>query len=188
MKRLSLVAIVMVLGAFPAVSAGQELEWVFAGGVYNPAGEDFEDTASGPGIDVALRRTLGERLRIGAGVQWNQNGVQFTQDDWSTWAFFLESQIALSHGSSRILPFIAGRGAWITQSISTLRGERSATGWGGGGLVGVTISITSLVSLEIAVPLYHLAFGDHELDGVSVADTDSSGRLFGLRAGLAFDF
>lgn len=191
-SRRSRVAI-LIVGATLGVSfssgraAAQQNHLSVGAGWYNPGGDDFRETESGPGLDIAVRFAAGERLYLAFGGQWNSNGVDFSDDDWNVLAFFVEPSFVLSTGTV-VEPFIAGRVAWLRQSITAPSGHRTGNGVGFGGFVGLRIPLAARLSGEVTVPFYGVSFGDVDVDGVRRQDSDSSGRVFGVRVALNIGF
>lgn len=169
----------------PFLLTAQAVDLSLGLGWYNPGGDDFENTDSGIGIDGAVHMSVSERLRLGAGVQWNQNAVPFSSDDWSVWSVFVEPQLELN-SSGGATPFVALRAAWMRQAVDVTAGERTANGFGGGALVGVRVPLAPSVSIAVAAPIYSVWFGDYSVDGTANPETDSSGQIVGLRVSVDF--
>lgn len=188
-NRLALLTVGTVLGiSLVAGDAGAQQHHLSVGaGWYNPAGDDFRETDSGPGLDIVVRFAAGERLYLAFGGQWNSNGVDFSDDDWNVVAIFVEPSLVLATGTV-VEPFIAARVGWLRQSITAPSGRRRGTGVGFGGFVGLRIPLASRLSVEVAAPFYGVSFGDVEVDGVEQPDSDSSGRVFGVRLAMNFGF
>lgn len=168
-------------------AAQQQHHLSVGAGWYNPGGDDFRETESGPGLDIGVRFAAGERLYLALGSQWNSHGVDFSDDDWNVLAIFVEPSLVLATGAA-VEPFIAGRVGWLRQSITALSGRRTANGVGFGGFVGLRVPVASRLAVEVAVPFYRVSFGNVEVDGVERPDSDSSGRAFGIRVALNIGF
>ena len=182
-----LLGVALAFTFFAADASGQRHQVSFGAGWYDPGGDDFQETESGHGLDVVVRFAAGERLRLGVGVQWNSHDVGFTDDDWDVVGVFVEPSLDLT-APGVAQPFVAGRIGWLRQSITAPSGDRSGTGVGVGGFVGLRLSLGGRLSLEGAVPIYYLSFGDVEIDGTERPDSDSSGRALGLRVALNIGF
>jgi len=168
------------ISLFAGNASAQNHHLSVGGGWYNPGGDDFAETDSGPGLDVAVRFAAGERLYLAVGSQWNSNGVEFSDGDWNVLAIFVEPSLVVAAGAA-VEPFIAGRVGWLRQSITAPSGRRTGNGVGFGGFVGLRVPVAKRLSVELAAPFYGVSFGDVEVDGVERADSDSSGRVFGIR-------
>lgn len=175
------------ISIFAGNAAAQQHHFSVGAGWYNPGGDDFRETESGPGLDIAVRFAAGERLYLAFGGQWNSNGVEFADDDWNVLAIFVEPSVVFATGGV-VAPFIAGRIGWLRQSITAPRGRRTGNGVGFGGFVGLRVPLTSRLSVEVAAPFYRVSFGDVEVDGVERPDSASSGRVFGIRVALNIGF
>ena len=188
-SRLALLTMGAALGIslFAGKAAAQQHHLSLGVGLYNPGGDDFRETDSGPGLDIAMRFAAGERLYLAFGGQWNSNGVDFSDDDWSVLAIFVEPSLVLATGTVAE-PFIAGRVGWLRQSITAPSGHRTGNGVGFGGFVGLRVPVAGRLAVEVAVPFYRVSFGNVEVDGVELSDSDSSGRVLGIRVALNIGF
>ncbi|GMR13396.1 MAG: hypothetical protein BMS9Abin29_1605 [Gemmatimonadota bacterium] len=188
-SRLALLTMGAALGIslFAGNASAQQHHLSVGAGWYNPGGGDFGETDSGPGLDVAVRFAVGQRLYLAFGRQWNSNGVEFTDDDWNVVAIFFEPSLVLATGAA-VEPFLAGRVGWLRQSITTSSGRRTGNGVGFGGFVGLRVPVASRLSVELVAPFYGVSFGDVEVDGVERPNSDSSGRVFGIRIALNIGF
>ncbi len=188
-SRAPLFMIGATLGVFfsSGNAAAQQRHISVGAGWYNPGGDDFRETESGPGLDIGVRFAVAERVYLAFGSQWNFHGVDFSDDDWNVLAVFVEPSVVLLPGAG-VEPFIAGRVAWLRQSITAPSGHRTGNGVGFGGFLGLRIPIANRLAVEVAAPLYAVSFGDVEVDGVERADSDSSGRAFGIRLALNIGF
>ena len=177
----------LAISLFAEDSAAQRHHMSVGAGWYNPGGADFRETESGPGLDIGVRLAAGERLYLAFGGQWNSNGVDFSDDDWTVLAIFVEPSLVLATGAA-VEPFIAGRVGWLKQSITAPSGHRTGNGVGFGGFVGLRIPFAGRLAVEVAAPFYRVSFGDVEVDSVERPDSDSSGRVFGIRVALNIGF
>ena len=175
------------ISLFAGDGAAQQHHISVGAGWYNPGDDDFRETEAGPGLDIAVRFAAGERLHLAFGGQWNSNGVDFSGDDWTVLAIFVEPSLALATGGA-VEPFIAGRVGWLRQSITAPSGHRAGNGVGFGGFVGLRIPFASRLAVEVAAPFYRVSFGDVEVGSVERPDSDSSGRVFGIRVALNIGF
>jgi len=182
--NLGFALLVASLWTFAPPLSAQTTQIAASAGVFDPGGDDFENTDTGPGADAVVRLVF-DRFDLGLGGQWNANDVPFSDDDWTTLSVFLEPRYRFGDPDGRWTPFVGGRLAWITQSIDVEEGERTTDGWGGGLRLGVALELSPIVDLEISFPFYGVAFGDFEIDGEEFIDTDSSGSVYGLTVGVA---
>ncbi len=101
-SRLALLTMGAALGIslFAINAAAQQHHLSVGAGWYNPGGDDFQETESGPGLDIAVRFAAGERWYLAFGSQWNSNGVDFSDDDWTVLAIFVEPSLMLATGAA----------------------------------------------------------------------------------------
>jgi hypothetical protein len=185
MSRVLAAALVAaVFLAAPPTLSGQSTEFSFASGWLNPGGEDFADTRAGPGFDVVLRRSLGARATLGLGGTWSMHGVDFTDDKYDVLGVFVEPRVLAGSGESPARPFVAGRLAWMRESIREGTQSRAANGVGGGLLAGVLVPVSDRVTLEGSVGGYLLSFGDFKADGVPLSRDGGSGNAWALRVAV----
>lgn len=178
-----LLSVAVALALPVAGASAQDLTVSLGAGWYNPGGDDFKETDSGPGLDAVLRLKAGRRLQVGVGAQWNRHDVGFSDDDWDVVGVFFEPSVAIA-SRGRVESFLAGRVGWLHQAIDAPSGNRRGTGFGFGGFVGVRVSLRAGMELEGAVPIYRLSFGDVDVDGVERSGSDSSGRAVGIRVAV----
>lgn len=169
--------------AGPAPAAAQ-VTVSAGGGWYLPGGEDFDDTEGGAGYHASVGLPLGDGpLELGVGGQWSTHEVGFSSDDYDVVAAYVEPRLWL--GPERVLhPYLAGRLAWVRQSIDVEGVGRHADGVGGLAELGVAVGLGPSVAVEGGLSVGVLSFGDFETDANRFEDSDSSGRVVGLRLGL----
>ena len=182
-SALMAIAVTTGLGSVTPLAA-QGVQFSIAGGWYNPGGENFDGTDAGAGYDAVVRFGVADRFQLGVGTQWNMHGVSFTDDQYDVVSVFAEPRLALSDASGSVIPFLAGRIGWTRQSIRIGTASRAAAGIAVGGLAGAAFPLGSGVELETAVTAYYLSFGDFDVDGTTLADSESSGNAVGLRVAL----
>ena len=97
---------------------------------------------------------------------------------------FVEPRVLGGSDDASVRPFVAGRLAWMRESIREGEQSRAATGLGGGLLGGVEISASDQVALEVAAGGYLLSFGDFYADGVQLSRSGGSGNAWALRVAI----
>ncbi len=180
---LSLAALSTIL-FLAAPASSQDVQLSIAAGWYNPGGDDFDDTDPGPGFDAVALFSVAPRFRVGGGVQWNVHDVDFSTDNYQVISLFAEPRLELAAPTNDLRPFLAGRVGWVRKTIDVTAGSRTANGIGVGGLAGLGYQVSSTLALEAAVTAYYLSFGDFELEGQTLANTDSTRNVLGLRLAL----
>ena len=180
---LSLAALSTILFLAVPVSS-QDVQLSIAAGWYNPGGNDFKGTDPGPRFDAVALFSVAPRFRVGGGVQWNVHDVDSSTDDYNVISVFAEPRLELAAPTNDLRPFLAGRVGWARKGIDLTAGSRTANGIGVGGLAGFGYQVSPTVALEAAVTAYYLSFGDFDLEGQTLANTDSTGNALGLRLAL----
>jgi len=165
----------------PAGLVGQSVALSLGSGWVAPGGEDFADTDAGPGLDLVVRRGMGGSFSLGLGGAWSMHAVDFTDDKYDIVGVFVEPRVLGGSEDSSLRPFLAGRLAWMRESIREGAQSRAATGVGGGLLAGVVVPLSEQVSLEGSAGGYLLSFGDFKADGVALDRSGGSGNAFALR-------
>ncbi len=167
-----------------AAPAGAQLAVSAGGGWYLPGGADFDDTDGGAGYHATVSVPLGDGpLEMGVGGQWSRHAVGFSTDDYDVLAAYVEPRVWLGPGSP-VHPYLAGRLAWVRQSIDVAGVGRHSDGVGALAELGVAVGVGPSVAVEGGLSLGLLSFGDFETDEGTLRGTDSSGRVVGLRLGL----
>jgi hypothetical protein len=168
----------------PAVSMGQSVELSLGSGWVNPGGEDFADTDAGPGFDLIVRKGAGDSFSLGLGGTWSMHAVDFTDDKYDIVGVFIEPRVLGGSEESGVRPFLAGRLAWMRESIREGTQSRAAVGVGGGLLAGFVVPLSDQVSLEGSAGGYLLSFGDFKADGAALDRSGGSGNALALRVAI----
>lgn len=168
----------------PAVLVGQSVELTLGSGWVNPGGEDFADTDAGPGLDLVLRRGMGASFSLGLGGTWSMHAVDFTDDKYDIVGVFVEPRVLAGSEESSVRPFLAGRLAWMRESIREGTKSRAAVGVGGGLLAGIMVPLSDRVSIEGSAGGYLLSFGDFKADGVALDRSGGSGNAWAVRVAV----
>lgn len=178
-----------MLGGLVATSANaQGIKPSFSiegGALYaSVSGDDFEGTDAGMGFDAQARLAFGG-FSIGAGYQRTSHDIEGLEESASVSSFFVEPRLALPMGMSRVSPYLMGRIGRVSNSLEESGIEAEANGWSYGAGAGLNIAAASRVALNVSAFYNGLSFGDYEVDGSEISDSNSSGGSFVLRAGLS---
>jgi hypothetical protein len=188
MKRFMGLVVVALLVAFPAVASAQSLGLAGSAGYFFPMGDDFEEAENALGIDGRLFATFTGGLELGVGVARVSGSVeeQGVSVDVPSWQLYVEPRFNLNVPLMPIKPFLGVRAGWIQQSSEVANIEMKASGFTLGGIAGGNITLAPSLALELALLFEHQSFGNAEIDGEEVEDSEATGQMVGLRAGLRF--
>lgn len=171
-------AVAAVFLLAPASVAAQNFELGVNGGLYMLSGDDFEDVEAGFGVDVTGRFYTSDANAFGIGGQWNQHGIEETDIDLTVLNIYGEFRHNFDTGGSAI-PFLSGRAGWYRASADVEGADISQNGFGGGVVGGLGFGM-----LEVSALLEYVSFGDADVDGTEIPDSDASGFVLGIRAGI----
>lgn len=177
-------AVVAAFCATPGLATAQNAELSLATGWLDPGGEDFRDTEAGAGQDAVVRLPVGERWSLGLGAHWSRHGVDFSDDDYDVVGVFAEPRVLAGDEDSSVRPFLAGRLAYVRESIRVGAESRAASGVGTGILAGLVLPFADRVALEGAVGGYWLSFGDFHAEDRALDLSGGSGGAWIVRIAL----
>ncbi len=147
-----IVAALCVAGVRPA---GAQVSFNVAGLYVSLSGSDFQGTNAGIGADGQVRfRLAPSPITLGIGAQYTTHSVDGISENFNVWGVFVEPRYAFPSGASQVKPYLAARGGYLHQGISSGGNSLSADGFdigaGGGilvGLGGVDLDIGFLFAL-----------------------------------------
>lgn len=177
----------VLLSAFllaPA-SVSAQFQVGVTGGFYTLSGDDFEDTEAGAGFDVVGRFFTSDNTAIGIGGQFNTHGVENSDIDIDVLNIFGELRHNFDTGGTA-LPFLSGRAGWVRASADEGGFDLEQNGFGIGAVGGLVFDLAESIGLEASALVEFVSLGDLEADGQTLADSDASGWVLGLRVGLNF--
>lgn len=185
-RLLALVAVVGLAGVSRQVAAQQRFEFGLGGGYYTLSGDDFEGTDAGMGLDAVGRIVWPSGLGVGLSLQRNTHSADFVDDDITVLGILGDVRYAFSPQGTNVRPYVGGRFGWVKESAEVLGDDAEASGWMFGAVGGVMFALSTAVTFDASVGLYQVSFGDGEIDGETIPDSDTSGSSLGLRLGLIF--
>lgn len=187
MQRLRFVA--AILSICPLVLEAQSFSFS-GGGLYATlSGSDFQGTNAGMGPEVQFRYHAASGFSIGGGVQYTSHDVDGISENYGITGFFVEPRYAFQAQSSSIQPYLGARLAFLNQKLEvTGFGKFTGSGTALGASGGLLVRLSSAAQLDIGVTWATVSFGDAELDGTTIPDSDASGSALALRAGVVFQF
>lgn len=194
MKRALMVAVAGLVGPMVGASAQSAAPGfgVEAAPFYATAdGEDFTGIDAGLGFDLQ-GRLMWPAWSVGFGWLRSSHDVITISDNLIVSSFFLEPRYQFSTpGAAR--PYVLARGGWAKQrldvddpSIGTLVAE--ASGWMVGAGGGMAFAVARSIDLNVSAMWVRFSFGDAEVDGQTMADSDTKGSSVLLRFGLSYAF
>lgn len=186
MKRLHLALAAAVLAA-PVVGAAQTRPALSIGvaGLYaSLSGDDFQGTNAGMGLDAQFRVAF-TAFSIGGGFQFTSHDVDGADNNLGVRGIFLEPRYQFA-GSPALTPYVMGRVSLNKESLEDQGDdfEAGGTAFGAGG--GLLVRATPSLRVDIGVSLHSVSFGDVEINGVEVPNSDASGSALVVRVGVLF--
>ena len=153
------------------------------------SGDDFEGTDAGMGFDAQLRYAKSSQFSFGGGVQRTSHGIDGFDNSIAVLGFFVEPRMDLKmSGSSNLSPFLAFRAAYLRESLSEGGSDLSGTGYSFGFGGGLSMAASPSMSLTGTVTYNIVNFGEVEVDGDPIPDSDASGSSLAVRFGVKWNF
>lgn len=148
------------------------------------SGDDFQGTNAGFGFDAQGRYSWGA-FSLGAGFHYTTHDLEGLSDNLGVRGFFVEPRYAFNAGSPSLVPYLTGRLSLVKEKVESGpdKAEASGTAIGGGG--GLLVRLGPTVHFDVSVTYAAVSFGDFELNGSTVPDSDTSGSSLALRAGVS---
>ncbi len=169
----------------PSFAGGGPLFGVaFAVGYNAFGGDDYEGASGGLQFEGLARVSFTSGFEFGAGVMQGTYGVDDLDETITHLEVFAEPRYVHSVASN-VAPFVGGRVAWTKESGEFMDYELSATGFTVSGVAGLAVTLSESVMLELSALIGMIDLRDAEIDGEAVSDTESSGRIMGMRGGLS---
>lgn len=171
-------AVAAVFLLAPASVAAQNFELGANGGLYMLSGDDFEDVEAGFGVDVTGRFYTSADNAFGIGGQWNQHGFEGTDIDMSVLSLYGEFRHNFATGGTA-MPFLSGRAGFVRASADVDGSDASQNGFGVGATGGLVFNM-----IEVSALLQYVSLGEADFDGTTIPDSEASGWVMGIRAGI----
>jgi hypothetical protein len=147
-------------------------------------GDDFEGTEGGIGFEFQAKMEFSSGFGIGAGFMRSSHDLDVISENLVVSGFFAEPRYMFS-SQGTIRPFLTGRVGILTQSVEDASDEAEGPGTliGFGGGLGINASPT--IDILVSATYNMLSFGDIEVNGFEIPDSDSKGNAVLLRAGVS---
>ena len=188
-------AVLAGLGVLLALAARAEAQTtnpfgVEVAGIYATlSGDDFEGTDAGVGFDAQLRYTKSSQFSFGGGIQRTSHGIDGFDNNIAVLGFFVEPRMELKmSGTSNLSPFLAFRAAYLRESLDEGGSDLTSTGYSFGFGGGLNMAATPAMSLTGTVTYNIVNFGEVEVDGDAIPDSDASGSSLAVRFGVKWTF
>ncbi len=185
MRTIRFAASLALLSAVGVGSVAGQVSFGVAGLYATLSGSDFSGTNAGIGADGQVRFSLGSAVTLGAGAQYTTHSVDGISENFNVIGIFAEPRYMFAAGASKVHPYLAGRGGWLRQSISSGGNDLKASGFFFGGGGGLVVGLGTSASLDLSVIFASVNFGEQELNG-SPTGFKPSGTSLALRAGILF--
>lgn len=187
-----ILATIAFLGLHGSAVAQSAQRWSAQGSILmvSPSGDAYEGLGSGVGFELQARYTP-SAFSLGAGYQRSSHDLDFddgTSESVALSGPFIEPRYVIDVGSMSYAPYVAGRLAFLTQSleISGISASASGTQVNFGG--GVLVRLSPRVNLDLGATYGVINFDDVvvESGGQSYTfdGTSGSGQNLVLRAGV----
>jgi opacity protein-like surface antigen len=150
------------------------------------SGDDFEGVDAGMGFDVQGRVKF-TALSLGLGWQRSSHGNDFVSENINASGLFVEPRYEFA-SAGPIKPYIGARLARVTQSLESEGSELKSTGFSYGAGAGIIMPLAGTVKLNTSASYNKVSYGNAEVDGSEIQDTDLSGSSLVLRVGVSLSF
>jgi opacity protein-like surface antigen len=176
-----------IVAIAPAAAAQSGQTWSLQASVLAASQNIGDEAVNGVGFEGQLRYTPPKVYSFGVGFQYSTHTSG--EDKITIMGAFLEPRYVVDIGSDRIAPYIAGRLAFLRQSLtlseqSGLEFKSSGTAIGGG--AGMLIRLTPKINIDIGAAFVNQGFGDASDGGINVSFERFNGYV--AKAGFSFGF
>ncbi|HKS07329.1 MAG TPA: outer membrane beta-barrel protein [Gemmatimonadaceae bacterium] len=177
----------LVVIAVPARAQGIKLE---ASLVHStPGGDDFDGSKAGIGFDLAAVLSTPAKFSVAAGIQRTTHELEGSSDKIAALQFYAEPRMALGMLMGPVSPYLYVCASYVNNSGDIGAVEMKQKGFGFGGGLGIKASLPmSGLSWHASAGFHSIKLGDVENDGTTVPNSDASGTMMTLRAGVSFSF
>ena len=158
------------------------------GGFYTLSGDDFETTDAGFGLNGFVRYNFPSGFSISGGFQWNTHNDDFIGESITIIGVIVDPRYYFQLKTPTVTPFVGGRAGYLRESVTVAGFDLSASGFAFGGTGGILFQASPQFAIETTVSFQSLSFGDVDVDGTTVPNTDASGTSLGISAGLVISF
>jgi hypothetical protein len=149
-------------------------------------GETLSGIAPGVGFDIQGRLTW---PTWSVGLGWHRSGhrLDWIDKNMIISGVFVEPRYVFpGQGASRL--YFVARGGWAAHRLEVGGSETKASGFIVGAGLGMAFALASAVDFNASAMWARPSFGDAEVDGQTIPDSNLKGTSVFLRAGLSFTF
>ena len=157
-------------------------------GYFTLSGDDFEGIEAGRGFQGNAWYLVNPRFQLGLGVVRSSHDIDVVDDNIIDLHLFVEPRLVFPAPGTRFTPFIGARLGYAKQSIEIQGLDAKATGLGYGAIAGMDVQVGPTAALEFGVTYTNFKLGDVSVEGQDFADTETSGSILGIQAGIVFWF
>ena len=158
----------------------------FTAGLYSLSGDDFEDVKSGWHFEGTGRYMVSPQVSILGGIGYNINSTEVSDVSLNVWRIEVQPRYMFRMSDPKITPWVGAQIEWHRYSTEFGGDDVNASGFGFGGLGGVTYWTSPKLGVEVSAAFYSISFGDASVAGETVSGTDASGTALGLQVGVVF--
>jgi hypothetical protein len=190
-KRFAAALVVAALCAAPAFAQAQHggIGLGLAGGYYSLGGDLGEGVDAGFGGAVSLRFHLKPQIVLPVIFDYSSHGLEDLDESLTNMALSIEPRYLFHMEGAKFQPFIGARLGYAQASADIAGfGEVKQSGFLYGGSAGVLIPLGTSLMFEGSVLFTAASYGDAEVDGQTIDDSDASGSILGLNLGIVYHF
>ena len=189
------VAVLFALALIGASVSAAQIGIGVSGQYLSLGGDDFSGTDAGFGAEANVMFSLGSSIKLGPSVQWSSHNEAAFDKSISLLGFFGEGRYMLGMGSAKAQPYLGARVGYVTASVNGVdlsgvggpaSADLSSNGMAFGGGVGVMISMSPSLALDLNGMFHSVSQGDIDVNGTTQSGTSVSGTALQIRAGINF--
>ena len=186
MKRvcITVVAITLLAGIPAMVSAQAHIGLGVQ--LLDLGGSDFDGISAGLGVEGRVMFPVGRTAQLGGGLQYSSHGISGIDPNFNVLGFIGEGRYLFKSTTSKVTPYLGGRGGYVHASVSQGGNSVTANGYAIGATAGVQIETASTMSFDLGLAIHTVHLGDAKANGVSQPGSSSSGTGLQFRVGVNF--
>lgn len=175
-----------LLLTWPILASAQRGGVTLSPGWYTLEGRDFEGTDPALGIEGQLWYAVTPRFEAALGLVRTSHNLDGSSDNLTGLVVYAEPRWRFPIAGGDVAPYVGARVGVARQSIAAGGFDAHTMGFAFGGVVGARFRLGARVALDGGLSYTHLSFGEWEVGGTQIRDSDTKGDALGLHAGIAF--